>query len=135
ISRLQEMIIFVYGTLRSGTPNHYLLSDSSFIGKDQVYGFDLYDAGEYPIAAMSENANARITVEIYEINEETLKRTDRLEEYYGENAPNFYERKLVISEGGTEGFLYYGNIDKVFGLIKIESGDWVRHTIDRHQRP
>lgn len=71
------MRVFVYGTLLSGCYNHGCLRDQQFLGAASIRGFALYNLGSYPgIIPATEEA---VQGEVYEVDEETLARLDRLE--------------------------------------------------------
>lgn len=69
------MIIAVYGTLRKGKPLHGYLRDSKFLGEDWIEGYDLYvDVLPYAV-----KGKGRLKVEVYEVDEETFERINRME--------------------------------------------------------
>jgi len=118
--------IFVYGTLRKKQTNSSYLKKTEFIGFDRVKGFIMLDFGDYPMIFESGNDNI-IKVEIYRIDDYTLKQIDQLEEYYGEGSiDNLYSRLPVESLSGIKGFIYTGgNVNDYKNLDIIESGDWL----------
>ena len=69
------MKVFVYGTLKSGYSNHYLLTDATFIKETTVRG-DLINFGAYPALVAGDND---ILGEVYEISHRTLRDLDLLE--------------------------------------------------------
>ena len=72
------MKVFVYGTLKKGFGNHYLLSNSKLLGDSYTkQAYDLYNLGYYP--AMTDNGNYIIKGELYEVDKDTLYRLDMLE--------------------------------------------------------
>ena len=90
------MYLFVYGTLQSGQINHYYLKDARFIDKARsIPLFQIiqreYDSYRYPAAFLSQEPDAQpLKGEIYEIDENTLKTIDELEDY-----PHEYDRKIM----------------------------------------
>jgi gamma-glutamylcyclotransferase (GGCT)/AIG2-like uncharacterized protein YtfP len=81
--------VFVYGTLKSGFSNHYLLEGCEFFG----------DAATVPTYKMIENGfpvimpdpeGKPLAGEIYIVDEETLARLDQLE-----REGSSYDRKLI----------------------------------------
>jgi gamma-glutamylcyclotransferase (GGCT)/AIG2-like uncharacterized protein YtfP len=68
--------VFVYGTLKKGYRNHRLLEGSNYIGEGKISGYDLYDLGSFPGII---RGKGEVVGEIYEIDQETLKRVDMLE--------------------------------------------------------
>lgn len=76
--------IFVYGTLKKGYHNHYLLSEAEFLQEKVLSGFKLYYAhgkNSFPVASLS-NDEQFIFGEVYKIAEndkDTIRTLDRLE--------------------------------------------------------
>ena len=95
------MLIFVYGTLKKGFRNNYLLSTSKYIGKGITKDkFGLYKSicGNYPFAIESIK-DTNIEGEIYEIASETEFQLDILEGF-----PTLYLKKKIkiLCENGDE---------------------------------
>lgn len=70
--------VLVYGTLKRGKSNSQALRTAKFLGvvyTDSI--FTLYDAGGFPYALME--GNSTLEVELYEVDDETLKRLDVIE--------------------------------------------------------
>jgi len=91
-------ILFVYGTLKRGYTNHHYLSGSKFLGRATTKDkFALYSDG-IPYL-LKHPPVSRIKGELYEVDEETLKRVDVLEGH-----PHAYRREKiqVIIENGDE---------------------------------
>lgn len=76
--------LFVYGTLKKGHHNHYLLSETEFLQEKILPGFKLYYAygkNSFPVASLS-NDEQFISGEVYKIAEndkDTIRTLDRLE--------------------------------------------------------
>ena len=85
----KKNMVFVYGTLKRGFVNNRLLCGSKFLGKARTEGkFALYEAG---ISFVIEDEQvSKISGEVYEVDERTLARLDRLEGH-----PSWYCRKMV----------------------------------------
>lgn len=105
--------VAVYGSLRAGFHNHILLQSSKLIGSERISGFDMYSLGAFPAIVQGVGD---ITVEMYEVNEHTFKRLDRLEGF-----PAFYDRMLVETSEG-ECWIYFQHTPPTNS--KIDSGDW-----------
>lgn len=99
------MKVFVYGTLKKGYGNNYLLSSSTLLCEDIVEGFELKYHG-YPVAKA--NADAAIHGEVWDIGDcsRTLSNLDWLE-----GVPVLYTREVVTTKGGHECSMYVGNPD------------------------
>ncbi|HQM27674.1 MAG TPA: gamma-glutamylcyclotransferase [Syntrophorhabdus sp.] len=91
--------VFVYGTLRKGMGNHRLLEGSGFLGMGETvaqYGMYVLP-GRIPYVKRRSGMKAVIVGEVYEVDEDTLRRIDRLEGH-----PDFYRRRLVPVMLNTE---------------------------------
>lgn len=73
--------IFVYGTLKTGGYNNYLLKKSTLCKKTYLKGFELYCYGPSicPIPFAVKKANKRIIGEIWEVSEDLFVGLDTLE--------------------------------------------------------
>lgn len=109
--------VAVYGSLRQGMGNHRLLENSKFLGKDKLDGFIMYSLGGFPCIRTVFPEGNTITVEVYEVDDATFERLDRLEGY-----PSFYDRKKVGTQYG-EAWIY--TIEREKSRPVVESGDWV----------
>lgn len=111
------MIVFVYGSLRKGFHNHSLLKHSQCVGEAQTKG-TMYDLGAFP--AVDYHSNQDVHGELYEIDEGTLARLDRLEGH-----PNFYHRVEVDTTAGPA-LMYVLEKDQLAIYPTIPSGDWAQ---------
>jgi gamma-glutamylaminecyclotransferase len=102
------MKIFVYGTLKKGFNNNYLLKDAKFVEESSFCG-KMYYYGSFPYVNLNETGEVK--GEIYEINDKILGKLDILEGY-----PGFYNRTKVNG-------CYIYHIDKI-GQKPINSGIW-----------
>jgi len=77
--------IFVYGSLKSGFFNHYLLAGAEFKGAGKIEGLSLWNYyNMYPIAAPKNKAE--VLGEFYTVNEETFEHIVWLEVNSGYDA-------------------------------------------------
>jgi len=111
--------VFVYGTLKAGYGNNYLLRDATFVSAGYTHPkYDLYDLGPFP--AVKRGGNAVVHGELYEVTQKEMDSLDLLEGY-----PNFYNRELtgvVDTEGKRHvAWIYY--MDNCRGTL-VESGNW-----------
>jgi gamma-glutamylaminecyclotransferase len=109
--------VAVYGTLRQGFGNHRLLENSKFLGKTKTDA--IFSMHGHVVPWISNGGSTQITVEVYEIDEQTLQSLDWLEGY-----PSYYDRQIINTEFG-EAWIYF--IDNRLVGNYIESGDWAEY--------
>jgi len=116
--------VFVYGTLRRGEVNHFLLDGAEWLGAHRTAPcFTLYLVGAYPGAVLG-GATA-IQGEVYAVDGTGLRRLDRLEDY-----PSLYDRRLIPSPHGRAWiYLYRGRLND---RPVIHGGDWCAFVADPH---
>lgn len=113
--------VAVYGTLRKGNGNNIILTESNFLGSTKTLPkFEMFSLGGCPGIREGDTS---LKVEVYEVNQCTLERLDRLEGYRGVGQPNFYEREEVETEFG-EALIYTLRDDRFMDQAIISSGDW-----------
>ena len=81
-------LVFVYGTLKRGFANHRLLEKAHFLGEAYLPRTKMINLGAYP--AVIAGGTKEVMGEMYQVDDETLIRLDRLEGH-----PSFYERRQV----------------------------------------
>lgn len=71
--------VFVYGTLMKGRYNHdRYLRGQKYLGRAVLHGYAMYSLGSYPGIVPEEGE--KVLGEVYEVDEKTLRRLDRLED-------------------------------------------------------
>lgn len=110
-----------------GESNHEFLKGAEFVCETRTKPeFSLYDLGQYPAAV--KNGTTSITGELYNVNDDMLKRLDTLEGY-----PTFYTRKHIKLENGDNVIIYL--LPEKFALKlsrgEITSGDWRMLSFDK----
>lgn len=115
---MSKHLVAVYGSLRKGLGNHSILGDSDLLSVEVIKGFDMYSLGAFPAV---ETGKGEITVEVYEVDDDTLFNLDILE-----GVPTFYQRDK------TETSLGVANIYTIEGIgsdriEKVVNGDWVEY--------
>lgn len=93
---MPKNLVAVYGTLKTGKPNHYVMElvSAQLIGEGKtVEKYPLIADGRLPYLFGQNGAGHRVAVEIYEVSDEALRVIDRFEGH-----PNFYERKSAKCE-------------------------------------
>ena len=127
-----ERLLFVYGTLRRGSPNsrHAMLARAArFIGRARMRG-RLYELGGYPGLVPAPEADRWVHGEVYELADpEQLLAL--LDEYEGcgprDPAPHEYERaraEVWIASGAREEAWVYVYRGPLSGRREIASGDY-----------
>jgi gamma-glutamylcyclotransferase (GGCT)/AIG2-like uncharacterized protein YtfP len=81
--------VFVYGTLKKGFHNAYLLRDSEFFGEAVTVPTYRMICISFPVI-MAEECGKQVSGEIYTVDDETLARLDGLE-----REGSSYDRKLI----------------------------------------
>jgi gamma-glutamylaminecyclotransferase len=112
------MLVAVYGTLRKGFGNNALLRTSKFLGTERTsadWTMHVFTGGIVPVIVPGESS---ITVEVYEITDNTLENLDFLEGY-----PHGYSRKLIKTSYG-DAWIYFMNSLYSNTLRVVESGDF-----------
>lgn len=108
--------IAVYGTLKRGRSNNYLLNNAEFLGEGTAPG-KMYSAGGFPIATKEEGT---MVVELFSVPQDDMRQVDMLEGH-----PDWYMREVVETSLGPA-WLYYQPAEVVAsrGLEVLESGEW-----------
>jgi gamma-glutamylcyclotransferase (GGCT)/AIG2-like uncharacterized protein YtfP len=115
----RAMLIFVYGTLRRGEPNHRELAGARFVATAQTAPvYDLVDLGAYP--ALLEGGVTAVRGELYEVDDGGVERLDDFED-----VPALYDRKAVAIPG-SPALAYVMRRDIAGPAPVIASGDWRR---------
>ena len=104
--------LFVYGTLRRGSPSHHLLAGQTFVQEALTEPFyRLLHCGGYPGLVSAPEGGCAIQGEIYRIAAQTLSLLDQYEE-----APALYQRHAVRVQNFTEPVQAYFFQGDVTGL-------------------
>lgn len=116
-------LVAVYGTLRKGCHNNYLLRDSNLKGVAfSDNDATMYSAGGFPILKLGE-PTCKIVVEIYEVSDDILHRyLDRLEGY-----PDWYDRTMTdfTMESGDKVQAWIYHQEDNHKLPIVQTGDWL----------
>jgi gamma-glutamylcyclotransferase (GGCT)/AIG2-like uncharacterized protein YtfP len=115
----QHQLVFVYGTLKRGQPNHHQLAGSRFSGQAELAGLELYDLGPFPMVIACPHPAAVVHGELYGVSPELLARLDRFE-----GVPRLYERQQRQLNDGRAVWVYVGRPRQVRHVPRIASGVW-----------
>ena len=127
LKKVDEDVLFVYGTLMDGEPNAHYLDKCDMIADGVIYGYDLLQLNGYPGMI---KGNGVVAGELYHINKKTKKQLDILEGsqykysrdlvHFGESCfyANFYEFLPV------EGRRYNKAICKSYRWVNVSNYVW-----------
>lgn len=112
--------VAVYGSLRKGLYNHYLMSHSDFIKTVSVeVPFKMISMSDRFPALIPTKENNLVVFELYKVNDKTARNLDILEGY-----PDFYSKKYIKIED-EDYLVYYLSPLKITNEEEVvESGDW-----------
>ena len=114
-------VVFVYGTLLSGLPNHAVLGHATYLGRARTTArYTLVDMGAFP--ALVDGGKCSIVGELYELDPGTLELIDEYEDH-----PSYYRRSSVRLEDGRDVCAYFLPPKLALGSPPIPSGDWRAH--------
>lgn len=124
-------IIWVYGSLRYGEYNYYLIKSFRKFGLGIVRGFKMYSFGSYPFVVQTGNPKDIIVVEGYEVDKENANDINSMEFCAGYSLASV---EIEVEEGGvTDGNIY--KMDAVYrNCGEVEGGDWVKNKPKRYLR-
>ncbi len=95
-----ESLLFVYGTLLRGQPNHSVLGGAAFLGPIRTAAsYTLHSLGPYP--ALRAGGQTAIPGELYALSPVLQGVLDRFEDH-----PDLYERGTVLLEDGRVACAY-----------------------------
>jgi gamma-glutamylcyclotransferase (GGCT)/AIG2-like uncharacterized protein YtfP len=112
-------LVFVYGSLKRGQPNHGELEGCPAEGEAELRGLALYDLGPFPMAIPSQEPGSRLQGELYRVENQQLARLDRFE-----GAPRLYERQRWRLADGRPVWVYVGRPQQVRHVRRIACGCW-----------
>lgn len=97
---IEEIPLFVYGTLRSGEKNHFMLKGAPFLDDVSLPEF-VRSTGIGP-AIIRGTENDSVNGELYQVDLKTLKEIDEHEGHH-------YPRETVVLADGREAYAYVYN--------------------------
>ena len=120
---MKKYLVSVYGSLRKKQSNYeYHLSNSTYKGTFTTEPeYTMHSLSYYP--GLKLNGNHSIVMEVYEVDEDTLKNLNRLEGYCPGEKSTFYDRIEIDTPWGKAFTYIY--VNKLSKDSIVESGDWV----------
>lgn len=130
-----EVRVFIYGTLLPGQSNHHVAAPFIIHSEPGSIAARLVDAGDYPAAVRDSLARLNDTVvqgQWITIKRAGLAMLDQLEEFYGIEEVNDYERVWIHDKHNPsiQGWVYVWTDDR--GCPSIKVGDWLMYMVSRH---
>lgn len=108
--------MFVYGTLMKNELHHTTIAHARFVRPAETRPeYELVQIDYYP--AMLPGGGCSIRGELYEVDDETLRHLDELEE-----VPQYYERHTIELADGCRAFAYVMPRGRADGSTPIASG-------------
>lgn len=116
----------VYGTLKKGFHNHFLLNQPGvdFLGEHKTDPrFTMYSLGGFP--GVTEEGNTSLQIEIYNVkNKDVIRNVNSLEGYYGPNNPkNWYDVTVIDTPYGKANMFIMNSLFES-DRPKVKSGNW-----------
>ncbi|MFA0960269.1 gamma-glutamylcyclotransferase [Roseivirga sp. BDSF3-8] len=120
----EEILIFVYGTLRVGGSHHHLLGESTTIRKEHILDhYCMYSAGWYPVVVPDSDPDSHHSVvgDVISIHTDLVP---KLDVYEG----NEFTRKQIELDGIKEPVWIYllKDSEDTDSYTPLESGDWLK---------
>jgi gamma-glutamylcyclotransferase (GGCT)/AIG2-like uncharacterized protein YtfP len=111
-------LLFVYGTLRQGEPQHALLGGARLVGMASTPPtFHLVDLGPY--AALVRGGSTAVTGELYRVDLQTRRAID-----VERQVPLLFSRETIVLADGVDADAYLLTSDQVRGRRRLAHGDW-----------
>jgi len=116
--------VFVYGTLKRGFANHYLMEGQEFVGEARTApGFVLHDLGGYPGMVADAAAAEGVSGEVWSVDDECLSGLDVLEG----TSEGLYRRERVplldpYAQRHVEAYLYLRSVEGAKRLGAVWQG-------------
>jgi gamma-glutamylaminecyclotransferase len=115
----EDHVMFVYGTLRRGFENHFLLDGAIFLGAARTREKYALYSENIPYVSKTKEIST-VAGEVYRVDSPTLERIDLLEGH-----PNWYVREMIeviLQDGSIVSAWIYFCTDPQ-GIV-VESGDY-----------
>ena len=121
-------LVFVYGTLKCGHYNHSVLGDSQFMGEYKTAErWGLVNLGAFPGLVAGPLS---VKGEVYDVDEATLKRIDRLEGVgyglYMRHKIPIYNLSGELQDESVWTYIY-GSVGDIIKNYDTLMSEWVAH--------
>lgn len=105
-----EVLVFVYGSLKRGFYNHWLMEkiNAKFVGADILFGCRLYNLGAFPgLRKDGDETSLPVLGEVYAVATHQVRQLDAFEGH-----PGFYRREEMEtgSEEMVNVYVYQGKV-------------------------
>ncbi|MCD4801186.1 MAG: gamma-glutamylcyclotransferase [Methanococcoides sp.] len=112
--------LFVYGTLKKGHKNHYLLAGSSFVSENCTEdNFQMLDMGDFP-AVVKDDPVSSIVGELFSVDDSTLSAIDGFE-------GKWFCREEVLLKDSCVAWMYFLSDNVSYeGCSSIVPGIWLK---------
>jgi len=125
----KKHLVAVYGSLRKGLGNHHVIKDGELLGEFKTKPeYSLYSLGGFP--GLKQEGETSVVMEVYKVDDSTLKRVNRLEGYDPNSEDNsFYDRVSIDTPyGEAYTFIFVPSIE---GRPFVKSGDWTSYVKEK----
>jgi gamma-glutamylaminecyclotransferase len=106
---MNRTTIFVYGTLKRGQKNEYLMAGQEYLQTVRTMPiYRLYSLGSHPGMVIDTAHGLSIEGELWAVDDETLAKLDEFE-----GVPHWYDRRSIALRDTTvdaTGYIYLGEI-------------------------
>lgn len=115
---MNKHLVFVYGTLRRGGANNYMLAEANFLGRYTTEPrYTMFRLGHHP--AVVARGDTAIVGEIYRVNDEVFQLLDELECY-----PTVFSRQKIPTPAGETWIYLYNRLVGTENMVA--HGDWLQ---------
>lgn len=121
--------LWVYGSLRKGEYNNYMLDNSKYLGKGIIRGYKLFSLGSYPFIFKTYDEKDIVVVEGYDVDMYSANTIKYMEICAGYKIENV---EIEVIEGDL-GRVINGSVFVLEEMCdnkgEIEGGDWVNRSV------
>ena len=117
----ENIVLFVYGTLRVGGSHHHLLGEASVIHKGYALpGYGMYSAGWYPVVVAEQDSPTQVVGDVIGIQADLIPKLDVYE------GNEFTRKQIEIPQiKGTVWIYLLKDSEDVSSYKPVPGGDWL----------